>query len=124
MTSLLTIASGGSAGPEAPVVVSGSAMGSNLSRLFKMSGQSRMTLIGCGAAGSISAIFNAPVTGMIFAVEIILGEWTPYHLIPIAISSVVATQTSRLLEGNVIPFNDQFPPMGITDLGTSSCWQY
>ncbi|NDV27575.1 chloride channel protein [Desulfovibrio sp. JC010] len=119
LTSLLTIASGGSAGPEAPVVVSGSAMGSNLSRICKMSGQSRMTLIGCGAAGSISAIFNAPVTGMIFAVEIILGEWTPYHLIPIAISSVVATQTSRILEGNVIPFNEQFPPMGVTDLGTS-----
>ncbi|WP_415712733.1 chloride channel protein [Maridesulfovibrio sp.] len=119
LTSLLTIASGGSAGPEAPVVVSGAAMGSNLSRLCKMSGQSRMTLIGCGAAGSISAIFNAPVTGMIFAVEIILGEWTPYHLIPIAISSVVATQTSRILEGNIIPFNDQFPPMGVTDLGTS-----
>ncbi|WP_432734799.1 chloride channel protein [Maridesulfovibrio sp. FT414] len=118
-TSLLTIASGGSAGPEAPVVVSGSSMGSNLSRLLKMSGQSRMTLIGCGAAGSISAIFNAPVTGMIFAVEIILGEWTPYHLIPIAISSVVATQTSRLLQGNVIPFNQDFPPMSFTDLGIS-----
>lgn len=118
-TSLLTIASGGSAGPEAPVVVSGSSMGSNLSRLLKMSGQSRMTLIGCGAAGSISAIFNAPVTGMIFAVEIILGEWTPYHLIPIAISSIVATQTSRLLAGNVIPFRDQFPPMGFADLGSS-----
>ncbi|WP_415719500.1 chloride channel protein [Maridesulfovibrio sp.] len=119
LTSLLTIASGGSAGPEAPVVVSGSAMGSNLSRICKMSGQSRMTLIGCGAAGSISAIFNAPVTGMIFAVEIILGEWTPYHLIPIAISSVVATQTSRILEGNVIPFSDEFAPMGIADLGNS-----
>ncbi|CCO22623.1 chloride channel protein [Maridesulfovibrio hydrothermalis] len=119
ITSLLTIASGGSAGPEAPVVVSGSSMGSNLSRALKMGGQSRMTLIGCGAAGSISAIFNAPVTGMIFAVEIILGEWTPYHLIPIAISSVVATQTSRLLEGNVIPFSQQFPPMGFADLGAS-----
>lgn len=119
VTSLLTIASGGSAGPEAPVVVSGSSMGSNLSRLLKMGGQSRMTLIGCGAAGSISAIFNAPVTGMIFAVEIILGEWTPYHLIPIALSSVVATQTSRLLEGNVIPFSQQFPPMSFVDLGAS-----
>ncbi len=119
ITSLLTIASGGSAGPEAPVVVSGSSMGSNLSRLLKMSGQSRMTLIGCGAAGSISAIFNAPVTGMIFAVEIILGEWTPYNLIPIAISSVVATQTSRILEGNVIPFREVFPAMGFADLGVS-----
>lgn len=119
ITSLMTIASGGSAGPEAPVVVSGSSMGSNLSRLLKMNGQSRMTLIGCGAAGSISAIFNAPVTGMIFAVEIILGEWTPYHLIPIAISSVVATQTSRLLQGNVIPFSQDFPPMSLADLGTS-----
>lgn len=119
ITSLLTIASGGSAGPESPVVVSGSAMGSNLSRLLRMSGQSRMTLIGCGAAGSISAIFNAPVTGMIFAVEIILGEWAPYNLIPIAISSVVATQTSRVLEGNIIPFGEQFPPMSFTDLGIS-----
>lgn len=119
VTSLMTIASGGSAGPEAPVVVSGSAMGSNLSRTLKMGGQSRMTLIGCGAAGSISAIFNAPVTGMIFAVEIILGEWTPYHLIPIAISSVVATQTSRLLQGNVIPFSQDFPPMSFADLGVS-----
>ncbi|WP_027723315.1 chloride channel protein [Maridesulfovibrio zosterae] len=119
LTSLITIASGGSAGPESPVVVSGASMGSNLSRLLKMSGQSRMTLIGCGAAGSISAIFNAPVTGMIFAVEIILGEWTPYHLIPIAISSVVATQTSRTLEGNVIPFSETFPQMSIADLGAS-----
>ncbi|WP_320171170.1 chloride channel protein [Maridesulfovibrio sp.] len=119
VTSLLTIASGGSAGPEAPVVLSGSSMGSNLSRLLRMGGQSRMTLIGCGAAGSISAIFNAPVTGMIFAVEIILGEWTPYHLIPIAISSVVATQTSRLLQGNVIPFSQDFPPMSFIDLGVS-----
>ncbi len=119
LTSLLTIASGGSAGPESPVVVSGSSMGSNLSRLLRMSGQSRMTLIGCGAAGSISAIFNAPVTGMIFAVEIILGEWTPYNLIPIAISSVVATQTSRILEGNIIPFGEQFPPMSFADLGIS-----
>lgn len=119
VTSLLTIASGGSAGPEAPVVVSGSSMGSNLARVFRMSGQSRMTLVGCGAAGSISAIFNAPVTGMIFAVEIILGEWTPYNLVPIAISSVVGTEVSRLLTGNVIPFGQTLPHMGIVDLQTS-----
>lgn len=119
VTSLLTISSGGSAGPEAPVVVSGSSMGSNLSRLFRMSGQSRMTLVGCGAAGSISAIFNAPVTGMIFAVEIILGEWTPYNLVPIAISSVVATEVARILTGNVIPFGETLPHMGIVDLQSS-----
>jgi CIC family chloride channel protein len=119
VTCLLTISSGGSAGPEAPVVVSGSSMGSNLARLFRMSGQSRMTLVGCGAAGSISAIFNAPVTGMIFAVEIILGEWTPYNLVPIAISSVVATEVARILTGNVIPFGETLPHMGIVDLQTS-----
>lgn len=119
VTSLLTICSGGSAGPEAPVVVSGSSMGSNLARLFRMSGQSRMTLVGCGAAGSISAIFNAPVTGMIFAVEIILGEWTPYNLVPIAISSVMATEVARALTGNVIPFGGSLPHMSIIDLQTS-----
>ena len=62
-------------------------------------------MVGCGAASAISAIFNAPIAGIIFSVEVILGEWTPINLIPIGIASVVGTEVSRLLQGNLIPFN-------------------
>lgn len=117
--SLLTIASGGSAGPEAPVVVSGAAMGSNLARLSGLGGRSRSTLVGCGAAGAISAIFNAPVTGLIFALEIVMGEWTSFNMIPIAISAVTATEVSRLLIGNRIPFDISELGLGTLDLGAA-----
>lgn len=105
---LCTIAFGGSAGPEAPVVVSGSSIGSSIARLFALHERQRVALVGCGIAAAISAIFNAPIAGIVFTVEIILGEWASINLIPIAIASVVATQTSRLLRGNQIPF-EHFP---------------
>ncbi len=73
ISSFLTIGSGGSAGPEAPVVMSGSAIGSNIARLFNLNDRQRVVLVGCGAAGAISAIFNAPIAGMIFSMEVILG---------------------------------------------------
>ena len=104
VASLLTIAAGGSAGPEAPIVASGAAVGSNVARLFKLNQRLRETLVGCGAAGGIAAIFNAPVTGMIFSVEVIMGEWSVFNLMPIAISSVVAAELARVLRGNVVPF--------------------
>lgn len=119
LTSLLTIASGGSAGPEAPVVVSGAALGSNTSRWFKLSDRDRETLVGCGAAGSIAAIFNAPVTGMVFALEVILGEWSAVNLIPIAISSVVAAETTRVIFGDNIPFVGEYHFLGLYDLGAA-----
>ena len=62
-------------------------------------------MVGCGAASAISSIFNAPIAGIVFAVEIILGEWTPVNLIPIAIASVMGTEVSRLMQGNQIPFS-------------------
>ena len=104
ISSFLTIGSGGSAGPEAPVVMSGSAIGSNIARLFKLNDRQRVVLVGCGAAGAISAIFNAPIAGMIFSMEVILGEWAAANLIPIAIAAVVGTQTSYFLQGKQIPF--------------------
>ncbi|NOZ87078.1 MAG: chloride channel protein, partial [Deltaproteobacteria bacterium] len=70
--SFLTIASGGSAGPEAPVVLSGASLGSNLANTFWAPDRVRITAVGCGAAGAIAGIFNAPVAGMVFAVEVIL----------------------------------------------------
>jgi CIC family chloride channel protein len=101
---LLTIAGGGSAGPEAPVVISGASIGSNIGRYFKLRDRQRIVVVGCGAAAAIAAIFNAPVTGIVFTLEAIVGEWTPRHLIPVSIASVVATELSRLLQGNQIPF--------------------
>ena len=104
ISSFLTIGSGGSAGPEAPVVMSGSAIGSNIARLFNLNDRQRVVLVGCGAAGAISAIFNDPIAGMVFAVEVILGEWAAANLIPIAIAAVAGTQTSHFLLGKQIPF--------------------
>lgn len=104
VSSCLTIGTGGSAGPEAPVVMSGAAIGSNIARFFSLNDRQRVTLVGCGAAGAISSIFNAPIAGLVFSIEVILGEWSALTIIPIAIASVAGTEVSRLLQGNRIPF--------------------
>jgi len=116
---LCTIAFGGSAGPEGPVVVSGSAIGSSIARIFHLKERQRVAMVGCGIAASISAIFNAPIAGIVFAVEVILGEWVSVNLVPIAIASVVATQTSRLLSGNQIPFEHTSFPIDTIDIAAS-----
>lgn len=104
ISSCLTIGSGGSAGPEAPVVMSGAAIGSNIAQAFSLNDRQRVALVGCGAAGAIAAIFNAPISGMVFAIEVILGEWSTMNIIPIAIAAVAGTEVSRLLKGNQIAF--------------------
>ncbi len=109
VSSCLTIGSGGSAGPEAPVVMSGAAIGSNIANFFSLNDRQRITLVGCGAAGAISSIFNAPIAGMVFTMEVILGEWSAVNIIPIAIASVAGTEISRILNGNQIAFqHDHF----------------
>ncbi|MCP4692014.1 MAG: chloride channel protein, partial [Desulfobacterales bacterium] len=100
ISSCLTIGSGGSAGPEAPVVMSGSAIGSNIARYFSLNDRQRITLVGCGAAGAISAIFNAPIAGMIFSIEVILGEWTTLTVVPIALASVAGAEICHLIRGD------------------------
>lgn len=104
VSSFLTIGSGGSAGPEAPVVMSGAAIGSNIARAFSLNDRQRVALVGCGAAGAIAAIFNAPIAGMVFTIEVILGEWSTVNIIPIAIAAVAGTEISRVLKGNQIVF--------------------
>lgn len=116
ISSCLTIGSGGSAGPEAPIVMSGSAIGSNIARLLGLNDRQRVTLVGCGAAGAISAIFNAPIAGLIFAMEIILGEWAASNLIPIAIAAVAGTEISHLLQGKQIPFSHHQFNIGAVDI--------
>jgi CIC family chloride channel protein len=109
--SLITISSGGSAGPEAPVVISGAAIGSSIARYFKSNEQIRAAVTGSGAAAAIASIFNAPITGIIFTMEVILGEWSLKNMLPVVISSVTGTIVSRLMHGNQIPFaHRQFSP--------------
>ena len=105
ISSCLTIGSGGSAGPEAPVVMSGAAIGSNIAKFFSLNDRQRITIVGCGAAGAISSIFNAPIAGMVFSIEVILGEWKAVNIVPIAIASVAGTEISRILQGNQIAFS-------------------
>ena len=104
ISSCLTIGSGGSAGPEAPAVMSGAAIGSNIARFFSMNDRQRITLVGCGVAGGLASIFNAPIAGIVFTIEIIIGEWSAANIVPIAIASVAGAQISRLLRGNQIAF--------------------
>ncbi len=116
VSSCLTIGSGGSAGPEAPVVMSGAAIGSNIARLFSLNERQRITLLAGGAAGAISAIFNAPVAGLIFAMEVILGEWASIHIIPIAIASVAGCEISRMLQGNQTAFSHHHFSIDLPDI--------
>lgn len=116
ISSCLTIGSGGSAGPEAPIVASGASIGSNIAQLLGFDERRRVTLVGCGSAGAIAAVFNAPIAGIVFSLEVILGEWTAINIVPIAISAVAATEVSRLLRGNQIPFAHTPFSISLTDL--------
>ena len=100
LASALCIGSGGSVGREGPIVQIGSALGSSIGQLFGLTGQRLKILVGCGAAAGISATFNAPIAGVIFALEIILGDFTISAFSPILISSVLATALSRHMLGN------------------------
>jgi len=117
--SLITISSGGSAGPEAPIVVSGSAIGSNFASFFKTDERIRVAVTGSGAAAAIAAIFNAPLTGIIFTMEVIIGEWTPVYLLPVVVASVTGTEISRLLSGNQIPFSPHELNVSLTDINAA-----
>lgn len=99
-----TIASGGSAGPESPVVISGASIASNIACFFRMRDRQRIILVGGGAAAAIASIFNAPVAGIAFSLEAIIGEWTSTNVVIIAVASVVGTEISRVFQGNQIPF--------------------
>ncbi|MCP5048802.1 MAG: chloride channel protein, partial [bacterium] len=100
ISSSLTIASGGSVGREGPIIQIGSAIGSVLGQLFKLSRRRMQTLVGCGAAAGIAAAFNTPIAGAMFSVEILLGDFTVQQFSPIVISSVTATAVSRAFYGD------------------------
>lgn len=97
ITSALTVGFGGSAGLEAPIAYSGSAIGSNAGRFFGLNYREVTMLLACGAAAGIAGAFNSPVAGMIFAIEILLPEFSIPAFIPLLMSAATAAVVSRLL---------------------------
>jgi chloride channel protein, CIC family len=102
IASTLTIGFGGSVGAEAPIVLTGSSIGSSLGRIFKLNYKNITLLIGCGAAGAVSGIFKAPVAGIVFTLEILMLDLTTSSIVPLLISSVTAATVAYFLMGDKV----------------------
>ena len=104
LASSITIGFGGSVGAEAPIVLTGSAIGSNLGSIFKMEHRTLMLLVGCGAAGAVSGIFKAPIAGLVFTLEVLRIDMTMGSMVPLLISCVTAATVSYILAGTSAMF--------------------
>ncbi len=111
IASSLTIGLGGSVGAEAPIVLTGASIGSNLARIFKLNYKYVTLMIGCGTAGAIAGIFNAPVAGIVFTLEVIMIDLTMAYLVPLLISAISATVLSYFFmgEGVLLRFSNVTP---------------
>lgn len=107
ITAPITVGFGGSVGLEAPTVVTGAAISSNLSRMFNLNQASRTLLIGCAAAGAMSALFKAPIAAIIFAIEIFSLDLTLISMIPLLLASVSAILTTYFFSGSDIILHSQ-----------------
>ena len=105
IASAITIGFGGSVGAEAPIVLTGSAIGSNLGKLFRLDNKTLMTLVGCGAAGAIAGIFKAPIAGLVFTLEVLMIDLTMASLLPILVSCVTATCFTYIFRGSAVLFS-------------------
>jgi len=113
----VSLGAGASAGREGPMVHLGAALTSALTNRFRLPLWSRKTLLGCGAAAAVSASFNAPIAGVLFAHEIVLGHYARRSFVPIVISAVGGTLLSRLWFGDVAAFS-------IPDYQITSFWEF
>ncbi|MCK5315417.1 MAG: chloride channel protein [Anaerolineales bacterium] len=118
LASSICIGSGGSVGREGPIVQIGSALGSALGQKLHLSNDRVRNLVACGAAGGIAATFNAPIAGVIFALEIILGDFKMHYFISVVISSVTASVIGRVVFGDIPAF-----PLP-TEYGVNSLWEF
>jgi CIC family chloride channel protein len=116
VASAICIGSGGSAGREGPIVQIGSAFGSTVGQMFRMSGDRVKILVGCGAAAGISAVVNAPIAGVIFSLEIILGDFAIKTFAPVILSSVVSSVVTRSFLGN-------YPAFEVPSYTLVSAWE-
>lgn len=116
LASSICIGTGGSAGREGPIVQIGSALGSTIGQVLRMSDDRIRMLVACGAAGGIAATFNAPVAGVLFALEIILGEFTVGHFSMVVIASVTASVIARIFLGDV-------PAFAVPEYALNSPWE-
>lgn len=105
IASAITIGFGGSVGAEAPIVLTGSAIGSNLGQVFHLDRKMLMTLVGCGAAGAIAGIFKAPIAGLVFTLEVLMIDMTMSALLPILVSCVTATCFTYIFSGDASLFS-------------------
>jgi chloride channel protein, CIC family len=105
VASTLTIGFGGSVGAEAPIVLTGSSIGSAIGRFFKLNYRNITLLIGCGAAGAVSGIFKAPIAGIVFTLEILMLDLTISSIVPLLISSVTAATVAYFLMGDKVLFS-------------------
>jgi CIC family chloride channel protein len=118
LASSISIGSGGSVGREGPIVQIGSALGSTIGQALHLSNDRVRNLVACGAAGGIAATFNAPIAGVIFALEVILGDFKLQYFISVVISSVTASVVGRVVFGDIPAF-----PLP-TEYGIRNLWEF
>ena len=118
LASAITIGSGGSVGREGPIVQIGSALGSTLGQKMGLSDDRIRNLVACGAAGGIAATFNAPIAGVVFALEIILGEFSVKYFSSVVVSAVTASVIGRAVFGDIPAFIIPF------EYGINSLWEF
>jgi CIC family chloride channel protein len=105
ITSALTVGSGGSAGLESPIVATGSSLGSTMGKLGLLNYSERTLMIACGAAAGISAVYSAPIAGVMFAVEVLLAETVVSYFVPLIIAAVIGVLCSKIYLGESSMFN-------------------
>ncbi|MEX2369502.1 MAG: chloride channel protein [Bacteroidales bacterium] len=103
--SSLTVGLGGSVGLEAPIVLTGASIGSNIGHILRLNYKTIVLLIGCGAAGAIAGIFKAPIAALIFAFEVLMLDLTAWSIVPLLIASVTAASVSYFFLGEEVVFS-------------------